>query len=156
MPKLTKNPKTIFNSCKNQIFVGLTKISEYGKEIIKSAEFKSRLPGNMEFWIEETDGNNYFLGVITDGTVLNWQESAALWDYLVDTYKSDLLMSDKIKSKQHLLDFIADCIEKELENNEESTTIYVRNVQSFKYKDLEKNVEHIMITHENDDENDEN
>lgn len=153
MPKLTKDPKTIFNSCKNQIFVGLTKLSKYGKEIINSAEFKSRLPENMEFWIEETDGNNYFLGVITEGTVLNWQESAALWDYLVDTYKSEILMSPKIKSKQHLLDFIADCIEKELEINEESTTIYVRNVRSFKYTDLEKNVEHIMISHENDDEN---
>lgn len=153
MPRLTRNPKTIFNNCKNQIFVGLTKLSNYGKEIINSSEFKSRLPEGMNFWIEETDGNNYFLGVITNETVLNWQESSALWDYLVDTHKSDLLLSDKIKSKQHLLDFIADCIEKELETNEASTTIYVRNVQSFKYTDLEKNVEHIMISHENDDEN---
>lgn len=147
-----KKEKTIFTSCRNQTFVGITNLSDSAKRIINSNEFKSRLPEGMNFWIENTDENNYFLGVITDGTVLNWQESSALWNYLVDTYKSDLLMSDKIKNKQHLLDFIADCIEKELEINELSTTIYVRNVQSFKYTDLEKNVEHIMISHENNDE----
>lgn len=152
---MEKPEKTIFNSCRNQIFVGLTKLPDHSKKLLNSAELKSRLPEDMAFWIEEVDGNSYFIGVITEGTVLNWQESSALWDYMVDTYKSELLQSEKIKNKQHLLDFIADCIEKELEINEESTTIYVRNVRSFKYTSLEKNVEHIMIRHENDDEDNE-
>lgn len=152
---MDKPEKTIFNSCRSQTFVGLTSLTNHGKQILDSAEFKSRLPEGMTFWIENVNENSYFLGVITDGVVLNWQESAATWDYLVNTHKTELLISDKIKSKQHLLDFIADCIEKELETNETSTTIYVRNVRSFNYNDLEKNVEHIIISHDGIDEHDE-
>lgn len=143
MPK-----KTIFNSYMRQYFVSIKALPNSASLILDSAEFKARLPENLNFWIEEYEGNKYFLGVNVNNKILNWQESKSLWEYLVDSFNCEIYYSDKIMSKKALDNFIVKSIELELGNNDIAESFYVRNITDFEYKDLEKYVHQITVTHE--------
>lgn len=130
-----------------QHFVALKSLPKEVDEILNSAKLKSRIPQGLTLWIEEHDDKKYFIGAEIDKKVLNWAESRSLWEYLIDTFDSEIVQSDKIMSKTKLMDFIYKA--KDLNKNEE--TFYIRNMNDFLYKDLEKNVHQITIYGSNEE-----
>lgn len=133
--------KTVMNSYMRQQFVALKSLSHSAEIVLNSSAFKSRLPEGLTFWIEDYDNKKYFLGAEANNKILSWAESKSLWEYLIDTFDSELLQSEKIMSKTKLMDFIYAA--KDLNKNEE--TFYIRNIKEFLYKDLEQNVHQITI-----------
>lgn len=133
-----------------QHFVALKSLPESVNEILNSAKLKSRLPQGLTLRIEEHDNKKYFIGAEADKKILNWAESRSLWEYLIDTFESEIAQSEKIMSKKKLMNFIYEA--RDLNKNEE--TFYIRNVNDFLYEDLERNVHQITI-YASDEENSE-